>query len=135
MQDYLENKMSREKLRIELEHPETEFYFAEADDQIAGYLKVNWGSAQTGDNGDRALQLERIYLLKAFQGSGIADLLFNKALDIARREHCDEIWLGVWGINKRAIRFYEKRGFKHAGVHLFEWAGEMSEDVLMKLSL
>ena len=40
---YLEESFSMIKLRAELEDNNSEFYFAELDNTIIGYLKLNWG--------------------------------------------------------------------------------------------
>lgn len=41
LQNYLEKNLSKEKLLEELANNDSQFYFAETDDRIAGYLKVN----------------------------------------------------------------------------------------------
>ncbi|OYY07322.1 MAG: GNAT family N-acetyltransferase, partial [Sphingobacteriia bacterium 35-36-14] len=45
------------------------------------------------------------------------------------------IWLGVWEKNSRAIRFYEKNGFKIFSSHLFTLGNDIQTDLLMKLEI
>ena len=47
LQEYFEEAYSLRVLSAELENPESETYFIMHEEVIAGFLKVNWGSAQT----------------------------------------------------------------------------------------
>ena len=47
MQKYLEENLSIQQLTNELLNSESSFYFARMDEKIIGYLKVNFGKAQT----------------------------------------------------------------------------------------
>ena len=131
MESYLQTSLSIEKLSIELNHPESEFYFAELNDEIIGYLKLNYGLAQS-EPLENALEIERIYVRKEFHGKKIAQLLYNKAIERAteRRDHF--IWLGVWEHNARAIAFYTKLGFTAFGTHPFMLGNDKQTDILMK---
>ncbi|WP_373975817.1 hypothetical protein [Geomicrobium sp. JCM 19039] len=48
---YLETAYQLEKLKAELDHPASEFYFLFVGDERAGYLKINHNGAQTEDMG------------------------------------------------------------------------------------
>ena len=135
MQKYLDENLSEEKLKFELEKPNSEFYFAENDNQILGYLKLNFGNAQTENQGNEALEIERIYVLKEFFPLKIGQVLFDKSLKIAKEKKLKFIWLGVWEENKRAIRFYEKNGFEVFGKHDFVLGNDVQIDLMMKLKL
>ena len=47
MKSYLEDGFSEEKLTTELNNENSEFYFAKIDNEVIGYLKVNFGESQT----------------------------------------------------------------------------------------
>lgn len=135
MAHYLAEGFSVEKLGAELHNPESEFYFALNGEEIIGYLKVNVGQAQTELHDIKALEIERIYVLKAFHGQQIGQLLFEKAIELAKQKKATCLWLGVWEENPRAIRFYEKNGLVPFGTHLFKMGNEEQRDILMKLML
>lgn len=135
MAHYLAEELSLKKLRSELHNSDSEFYFALHGEEIVGYLKVNVGQAQTELDDIKALEIERIYVLKAFQGQQIGQLLFEKAIELAKQKNATYLWLGVWEENPRAIRFYEKNGLVPFGTHLFKMGDEEQRDILMKLSL
>ena len=108
MNEYLRNGFSLAKLKRELSKKESQFYFAEIRNEIIGYLKINTGQTQTEIKDNDSLEIERIYVLKEFHGKGVGQIIFNKALEIAKLKRVKYIWLGVWEENPRAIRFYEK---------------------------
>lgn len=135
MEKYLDENFSLEKLSAELENPESLFFFAEVSHKEAGYLKVNWGAAQAESLPGKTLEIERIYVLPAYQGKGIGKALFEKACSIAQEKKMDAIWLGVWEKNTSAIRFYRKHGFVEFGKHLFRLGDDIQTDLLMKLEI
>lgn len=133
MQKYLVEKLSVEKLKSELENVNSEFYFAENNDEILGYLKLNFKDGQTEKVEENHFEIERIYILKAFLGQKIGQILFDKAIEIGRERNLEYVWLGVWEENHRAIKFYEKNGFKVFGKHKFVLGKDIQTDLLMKL--
>lgn len=135
MREYLSVGFAKEKLLIELNNQNSEFYFAEVNGKIIGYLKINMGSTQTEIKDEQALEIERIYVLKEYQGKQIGQMLYNKAIELARAMQLKYVWLGVWEENLRAIRFYEKNGFKTFDKHLFRLGSDEQTDIMMKLEL
>jgi diamine N-acetyltransferase len=135
MTKYLEEGFSFEKLTAELSNKNSEFYFAKLDNNIIGYLKVNFGQSQTELKDDKALEIERIYVLKEFHGKKVGQLLYNKAIQIARQKKTDYVWLGVWEENPRAINFYRKNGFVEFDKHIFRLGNDEQTDIMMKLKL
>lgn len=135
MREYLEKQFSTEKLNMEMSDTNSEFYFAKLEDKVIGYLKINAGQSQTEIKDENALEIERIYVLKEFQGKMVAPLLFEKALEISKKRNLDYLWLGVWEKNERAIRFYLKNGFVEFDKHLFRLGNEEQTDLLMKREL
>jgi diamine N-acetyltransferase len=74
MKKYLEENFSIDKLESELIIPNSEFYFALTDNKIIGYLKLNFGQAQTELKDQNALEIERIYVLKEFHGKKVGQI-------------------------------------------------------------
>lgn len=109
MRKYLEEGFSEEKLLTEITDKNAEFYFAILEDEIIGYLKINYGQSQTELKDDKALEIERIYVLKTFHGKQVGQILYDKAISLARDHNAEYVWLGVWEENPRAINFYKKR--------------------------
>ena len=135
MKSYLDNGFSIDKITFELNDENAEFYFAKIDDKIIGYLKLNFGQSQTELKDDKALEIERIYVLKEFHGKKVGQILYDKAIEIAKKKNSDFIWLGVWEENQRAINFYKKNGFVEFDKHIFKLGDDEQTDIMMKLKI
>lgn len=135
MKKYLEEGFSIDKLTAELNDPNAKFYFAELDGKTIGYLKVNMGQSQTEIKDNNALEIERIYVLKEYHGKKVGQILYDKAIELAKEKNVEYVWLGVWEQNPRAIRFYEKNGFKAFDKHIFKLGNDEQIDIMMKLKM
>ncbi len=135
MKKYLEEGFSEERLSSELDDPNTEFYFATLENVVIGYLKLNFGASQTELKDEGALEIERIYVLKDFHGKSVGQVLYNQAIDIAKRNKSKYVWLGVWEENPRAISFYKKNGFLEFDKHIFKLGEDEQTDIMMKMML
>jgi len=135
MAKYLGEAYSFEKLNNEINNPNSFFYFAMLDEKVIGYLKINMGGSQTELKDNDALEIERIYVLKDYHGKKVGQLLFDKAIAIAKQQHLAYVWLGVWEENKRALQFYTKNGFVEFDQHVFVLGDEAQTDIMMKLAL
>ena len=135
MKRYLDEEFSVVKLTDELNDQFAEFYFATLENKIIGYLKLNFGQSQTELKDDKAIEIERIYVLKEFHGKKVGQLLYDKAIQISRQKNADYVWLGVWEKNPRAINFYKKNDFVEFDKHLFKLGDDEQTDIMMKLIL
>jgi diamine N-acetyltransferase len=135
MKTYLDENLSLAKLTAEWMDTGSEFYFASLCNKVIGYLKLNSGLSQTELKEKRALEIERIYVLKEFHGKKVGQILFDKALQIAAETKAEYIWLGVWEKNLRAISFYTKNGFIEFDKHIFKLGADEQTDIMMKLVL
>ncbi len=135
MDQYLADSFNEARLTKELLNPESEFYFVLVDEQIAGYLKLNFGEAQTDLRNNNALELERIYVFKDYIGKKVGQVLLDKAIQIAEMANVDFLWLGVWEHNHRAKEFYNKNGFIEFGQHDFWLGSDQQTDLMMRLEI
>lgn len=131
MKAYLEEAFNIKQVEKELSNPFTQFFFISCNDEIAGYLKVNTGEAQSEEMDDDYLEVERIYIVNKYQKHGLGKFLFNQAMDIAREQNKQKIWLGVWEKNENAISFYKRLGFVQTGEHAFFMGDEEQTDLIM----
>lgn len=128
---YLEKAYNQEQLALELENPESRFYFVHSDDEVAGYLKINVGEAQSEKMGADSLEVERIYVKKKFHKKGLGKLLLERAFDVAAELEKKKVWLGVWEHNENAIAFYKQKGFVQTGAHPFYMGDDKQIDLIM----
>lgn len=135
MEKYLDESFAISKLTAEINNANSEFYFAQIENNVLGYLKLNWGNTQTEEQDQNALEIERIYVLKEFHGKSVGQTLFDKAIEVAKAKKANYVWLGVWEENHRAIQFYQKNGFIAFDKHIFQLGTDKQTDILMKLIL
>jgi len=135
MKQYLDEKFNIDQLSKELKNSKSMFYFSEIESEIIGYLKINTGEAQTENRHNEALEIERIYVVSNYQGSNIGQLLFNKAIEIAKKQRIKNIWLGVWEKNQKAINFYLKNGLVEFDKHKFKFGQDEAINLMMRLKL
>ena len=135
MQKYVSENLSIEQLTKELNTVDSSFYFLKLNSDISGYLKLNRGNAQTELKNTNALEIERIYIKKEFQGKNFGAMLLLKSIDIARAFKLQYIWLAVWEQNLKAIAFYKKHNFVEFDKHIFKLGDDEQIDIMMKLEL
>ncbi len=135
LESYLDKAFSIESLSKELTQTNSHWYYAVSGLEKVGYLKINFGNAQSEFQNESTMEIERIYVLQEFQGKSIGKLLFEKAIAVARKHGVYYVWLGVWERNTKAITFYKKHGFITFGRHSFFLGDDEQTDLLMKLSL
>ncbi|WP_240775593.1 GNAT family N-acetyltransferase [Sphingobacterium psychroaquaticum] len=86
MANYLTEGFSFEKLTDELNNSTSMFYFALSQNEVIGYLKINFGQSQTELKDEKALEIERIYVLKEYHGKNVGQVLYQKAMEIAKEK-------------------------------------------------
>lgn len=131
MDAYLEEAFAPARLAAELANPASEFWFLFLGGDLVGYLKVNDAPAQSDLNDPRTLEVERIYVRRAYKGKGLGTTLLRHAEALARARGKAAIWLGVWEKNAAAIAFYGTLGFRRTGGHSFRMGDELQSDLIM----
>ena len=133
---YYQKELSLAQIEKDLADPESETYFVLHEGEIAGFLKVNWGQAQSEKTGlESAFEIHRIYLLEDYQGLGLGKEMFDFALDLARSRGFEWAWLGVWEKNFKAQKLYFKSGFERFGQHEYVTGDTVDTDWLLRLHL
>jgi ribosomal protein S18 acetylase RimI-like enzyme len=135
MEKYLQENFNTTQITAEISNPDSIFYVAVWNNEPVGYLKINLGNAQTETLNDQTLEIQRIYVVKAFHGKKIGQSLLDQAIKMAQEYYVDYIWLGVWEENYNAIQFYAKNGFVTFDKHIFVLGNEQQTDLLMKLPI
>src|SRR3990170_882933 len=94
-----------EAFAVELADPTFDFRLAEADGAAVGFAKLGKASLPVETPPD-SLELWQIYVLNAWQGSGIGPALFDWAAQRARKRGARHLQLTVYVDNHRAKAFY-----------------------------
>ena len=64
LQEYFEETYSPRVLSTELENPDSETYFIMHEEEIAGFLKVNWEVLRLRKELEDAFEIQRLYVLQ-----------------------------------------------------------------------
>lgn len=135
LSNYIAQSFNTGQITEELTNPESSFYLAILDAKIIGYLKINFGKAQTELMDENAMEIHRIYVLQEYHGKKVGQLFIDQVLEIAQQTQVEYIWLGVWEENYRALGFYTKNGFVVFDKHVFTLGDDIQTDLLLKLQI
>ncbi len=134
-QEYIRFAFSEDKLKEELNNPDSHFFLVYKNDVLVGYFKLNVNSAQTDVKKTDSVELERIYVLQSYQGNHIGATMMKKVKSMVDIQQKSFLWLGVWEHNKEAIKFYQRHGFYQFGTHPYFIGKDKQTDWLMRFDL
>lgn len=133
LESFLE-KLSEEGFRSELLDGEHQVRFAEAGGEPVAFVKL--GPITLPVRPSRpALEFRQLYVLKPWQGAGVAQTLSEWAIEQARLRGAGELYLSVFTENHRARAFYRRYGFTYVGPYEFMVGDQADEDEIWKLEL
>lgn len=118
MRGVLDLYFNADQVLSELQDDTDNFFFFEEDGIVKGYMRINAKHAYPLESfqSRNCIELVRLYVLKEYHGAGVANELMNFAIDLARNNGFDTMYLSVWEYNFRARGFYEKHGFVNSGI-------------------
>jgi ribosomal protein S18 acetylase RimI-like enzyme len=119
MEAYLARTYGEPQQRREIEDPQIVTLVVEDGGMLVAFAQL------------RGNEIARFYVDGNHHGRGIAQLLMDATLDAARERGATTVWLGVWERNARAIRFYEKCGFRDTGSQPFLLGSDLQTDRVM----
>jgi ribosomal protein S18 acetylase RimI-like enzyme len=117
--EYLENTYCPVKLAKSLRDEDNVYLLALLDGEPAGFAKVKKYSLNEHIESVAQMELQKIYVLWEYHGRGIGSALLKETKSLAKEVYPDYIWLDTHISNEKAIRFYEKNGFKKIGRYFF----------------
>jgi ribosomal protein S18 acetylase RimI-like enzyme len=120
-----------------LADPEVTLLVIDADGELRGYSLLVARPATDPDVLSAleilpSVELSKCYVHPEHHGLGAAAELMRASLAAAARSGGKGAWLGVNSQNARAIRFYEKSGFRKAGTKSFRLGSTVEHDYVME---
>ncbi len=112
---YNENAFSVSKTEQDINDPKNIFYIIYKNDLPIGYAKLVLNAINKNVVSQNNCQLERIYILNDFIPLKIGQQFLTFLEEKVKELQLDTMWLSVYHKNLRAIRFYERNGFKKVG--------------------
>lgn len=132
---YVDRHFTADQMARELGTPGFLFFIARVDGRPVGFAKLRSDRLPRGGEGKKCLEVERIYVLREFQGFFVGSELIRMIKGLARRTGCQVVWLQVWQKNDKAIKFYRQAGFVIFETSVFHFGNDVQQDFLMKFDL
>jgi ribosomal protein S18 acetylase RimI-like enzyme len=132
---YVQDHFAPEQIGAEIASPGHWFYIAFLGHLPVGFVKSKVIREPKGIKGKKCLEIERVYVLKEFQGSSVGKELVKRVMLFARQEKYQVIWLQVWQKNEKAVQFYRKMGFVAYETDIFYFYDEIHHDFLLRFDL
>lgn len=120
IQHYIEQNYTADRFEKELVDPSNLYYLLWSENKLVGYSNIKMNHAHAAIHEENVAKLDRIYLLESHHGLGLGEELLQFNIQLAKTNNQARVWLYTWVENKRAIRFYEKKGFKILRKHNFK---------------
>jgi diamine N-acetyltransferase len=115
----------------ELTNPNMAIFLCEEGARLVGFAHLRWGAVPSCVIADAPGEIWRLYVVRDFQGQGVAHQLMDACLKEMNSRQSDVVWLGVWEHNSKAIAFYKKCGFVEVGEHVFALGSDEQRDIVM----
>ncbi|MEO5781137.1 MULTISPECIES: GNAT family N-acetyltransferase [Arthrobacter] len=137
---HLASTLSEARFRSYFADPDTTVLVIDAGGELRGYSLL---VAQAPQDQDVAAvltelpcqELSKCYVHPDHHGLGAATELMHASIDAASAAGARGLWLGVNNQNARAIRFYEKSGFRQVGTKSFILGNTVEHDFVMERPL
>ena len=130
---YTETAFLPDVLRDDLLDAQTAIYLLKMrDGETAGYVKLRWDRSEEFFPNEKAIELQRIYLLESYWGKGLGKILLDYCEKYGKEHDFTWIWLIVWSENYDAIRFYEREGWEKFAQKDFQFGNEIHHDPVLR---
>jgi ribosomal protein S18 acetylase RimI-like enzyme len=145
--EHIRTVLSPARFRAHLADPAHRVLLADVDGRAVGYTMIVAAPPADADVAGSLrlrpeVELSKVYVEAGSHGVGVARPLMLATLHLARqlagergRDAEAGIWLGVNEHNARAIRFYERSGFRIVGTRSFHLADAVETDHVMEQPL
>ncbi|MDQ0851712.1 ribosomal protein S18 acetylase RimI-like enzyme [Arthrobacter sp. B3I9] len=134
---HLASALSPDNFRAYLADPSVTVLVIDAGGRLRGYSMLVKRPATDPDVVSAlailpSVELSKCYVHPEHHGLGAAAELMRASLAAAAESGGKGVWLGVNSQNARAIRFYEKSGFRRVGTKSFKLGSTVEHDFVME---
>jgi ribosomal protein S18 acetylase RimI-like enzyme len=134
---HVANTLSERHFREYLADPDVTILVIDADGVLRGYSLLVNRPAEDPDVASAlrvlpSMELSKCYVHPEHHGLGAAADLMHASLQAAAEAGAAGVWLGVSSQNARALRFYEKSGFRKVGSKSFRLGTTVEHDFVLE---
>ncbi|WP_461173847.1 GNAT family N-acetyltransferase [Arthrobacter sp. Z1-9] len=135
--EHLANTLSERHFQAYLADPDVIILVIDAGGDLRGYSLLVNRPAEDRDVVSvleilPSVELSKCYVHPEHHGLGAAAELMHASLAAAAEAGGQGVWLGVNSQNARAIRFYEKSGFRKVGTKSFRLGSTVEHDFVLE---
>ena len=131
--EYLEFTYEPIKLAKSIRKENNVYLLAFSEGEPVGFSKIKKHSLNDQIEAGAQIELQKIYVLPEHHGKGVGTALLKEVKNLAKEISPDYIWLDTYISNEKAIRFYEKNGFRKMGNYYFTIGTQTFEYYVMGL--
>lgn len=121
---------SPEKISSLIARPDIALLVAQARGHLLGFAQIAVRTDHPMIGDPDAAELQRLYVQERFTGHGIGWQLLERAQVQAASRGASRLWATVWTGNHRAMSFYPRQGYWHAGSPVYRLQDEVHENAL-----
>jgi diamine N-acetyltransferase len=119
----------------EIADPTARTLIAEEGEDLVGYVQMGTMGLPF-DTGDRVVrELKRLYIVDRMKGRGLAQRLMEETIAWALAQGAQDLYLGVWAENARALNFYARNGFEVVGRYTYQVGNTGDDERIMRRRL
>ncbi len=119
LQEYFDFTYTPEKIAKSISKENNVYFIAFVENVPVGFAKLKKNSLESRIRSVAQMELQKIYVLSYYHGSGAGAALMDAVVDYAQEVSPDYVWLHVHVSNEKALKFYLKNGFNISGKHFF----------------
>jgi len=128
--EYADSQFSINKITSDFNSVEVEIWLACHKGNPVGVLQLEY-DRESPEESLIAPEVNKLYVLRRFFGLGIAQGLMREAHKELQCRGYKKSWLWVLISNDRAIRFYERQGYRSIGTAYFQMAENKYNNLVM----
>ncbi|NEU04250.1 GNAT family N-acetyltransferase [Clostridium senegalense] len=117
----VDSPLVKDYYNILLESGLYEVFVLEEDESIlVGYtiLEIKESSSRMEFVEKKFVYMNDLCIKKEYRGNGLGKILFNVAVEFAKKVNGETLELGVWNFNESAIKFYKHMGMSVRNIRM-----------------
>lgn len=108
---HLDAYFSRAAIAQEMTQPAVRYLLGTRGSSTAGLVKLRGDNVPPQLPARRAIEVQQLYVASEHQRAGVGRCLLDAAVDEARHERAEGVWLSAWTEADWAVAFYRGYGF------------------------
>ena len=133
LEEYLDYTYGVDKIAGSIKKENNVYFLAIVDGLPVGFAKIRKHSLNDQFDSVSQAELQKLYVLKHYHGCGAGQALMDEVTRFVESFEPECLWLDTHVQNSRAIRFYERNGFRKAGCVHFTIGSQTFEYFVMAM--